>query len=204
MCRPYTRVNINVCTSFCLVYSPKGRHPHSIDALCTLPSSYPSSHSTILTGSSDGLLRVVQLFPTKLVGTIADHEDFPIERIAVDKSGEGNWVGSVGHDESLHLTSLKDVFEDEHGEGAELNEKGAVGDDQSGDESDSDDSNEVSSHEDDAEEAEDKAASEDESSEDEQVERKKRKRKVQDPLGAESKTKKKKDVDAEASFFSGL
>jgi WD repeat-containing protein 55 len=90
-----------------------GRHPHSVDALCPLPSSYPSSQNTILTGSSDGLLRVIQLLPTRLVGVIADHGDFPIERIAIDRAGEGRWVGSVGHDEALRLTDLRDVLEDE-------------------------------------------------------------------------------------------
>lgn len=87
-------------------------HPHSIDALCTLPSSL-SSDSTILTGSSDGLLRVVQLFPTKLVDVIADHGELPIERIAVDRGGEGNWVGSVGHDEMLRLTDLREALEED-------------------------------------------------------------------------------------------
>ncbi|KAI0299432.1 WD40 repeat-like protein [Multifurca ochricompacta] len=90
-------------------------HPHSIDALCTLPSAYPSSHNTILTGSSDGLLRVIELLPTRLVGVIADHGDFPIERIAIDRAGEGRWVGSVGHDEVLRMTDLREVFEDEGG-----------------------------------------------------------------------------------------
>lgn len=94
------------------------RHPQSIDALCTLPSSYPSSHSTILTGSSDGLLRAVQLFPTKLLGVVADHGSFPIERIAVDLGGEGRWVGSAGHDDTLKMTDLRAVFEDEEGEEA--------------------------------------------------------------------------------------
>jgi len=89
------------------------RHPNSVDALCTPPSTYPSSHNTILTGSSDGLLRVIELLPTRLVGVIADHGDFPIERIAIDRAGEGRWVGSVGHDEALRMTDLREVFEDE-------------------------------------------------------------------------------------------
>lgn len=91
-------------------------HPHSVDALCALPSSYPSSTNTILTGSSDGLLRVVELFPTKLVGVVADHGEWPIERIKVDQDGEGRWVGSVGHEDVLRMTDLREVFEDEDGE----------------------------------------------------------------------------------------
>lgn len=98
------------------------RHPHSVDALCALPSSYPSSHSTILTGSSDGLIRVVQLLPTKLLGVVTDHGDYPVERIIIDRAGEGRWVGSIGHEDVLKLTDLKDIFEDEddvEGEGSE-------------------------------------------------------------------------------------
>lgn len=107
-------------------------HPHSIDALCTLPSSYPSSHSTVLTGSSDGLLRAVQLLPTKLLGVVADHGEFPIERIAVDLKGEGRWVGSVGHEEILKLTDLKEVFEDEDGD--ESGEEESSSEDEEGEE----------------------------------------------------------------------
>ncbi|KAH9077646.1 WD repeat-containing protein JIP5 [Lactarius deliciosus] len=88
-------------------------HPNSVDALCAVPSTYPSSQNTILTGSSDGLLRVIELLPTRLVGVIADHGDLPIERIAIDRAGEGRWIGSVGHDEALRMTDLREVFEDE-------------------------------------------------------------------------------------------
>lgn len=98
------------------------RHPHSIDALATVPSQYPNATSTILTGSSDGLVRAVQLFPTKLLGVVSDHGDFPIERIAVDREGEGQWVGSVGHDECVKLTDLRKVFEDEDGSEGDADE----------------------------------------------------------------------------------
>jgi len=98
-------------------------HPNSVDALCALPSTYPSSHNTILTGSSDGLLRVIELLPTRLVGVIADHGDFPIERIAIDRAGEGRWVGSVGHDEALRMTDLREVFEDEDARAAKTEDE---------------------------------------------------------------------------------
>jgi hypothetical protein len=85
-------------------------HPHSVDALCAVPSSFSIASSAILTGSSDGLLRAVQIFPTKLVGVVADHGTSPIECIAVDKGGEGMWVGSAGHDEVLRMTDLRVIF----------------------------------------------------------------------------------------------
>lgn len=107
---------------------PHCRHPNSVDALCAIPSTYPSSHNTILTGSSDGLLRVIELLPTRLVGVIADHGDFPIERIAIDRAGEGRWVGSVGHDEALRMTDLREVFEDEDAHVAKTEDEEENGD----------------------------------------------------------------------------
>jgi hypothetical protein len=67
------------------------RHPLSIDALCNLPPGIPNVDptSTVLTGSSDGYVRAVQILPTKLLGVVADHGEWPIERIAV-----GGGVGS--------------------------------------------------------------------------------------------------------------
>ncbi|KAI0052373.1 WD40 repeat-like protein [Auriscalpium vulgare] len=194
-------------------------HPHSIDALCALPSSYPSSHSTILTGSSDGLLRAVELFPTKLVGVIADHGDFPIERIAVDLGGEGRWVGSVGHDEVLRMTDLKDVFEDEDPE--EENDTGereeSVVDEDKDEEMESDMPGDIDGGEptisvskrrlevgsDDEETTSTKDASDAEDSDVPQTRKKKRK-KEKDALSGKAKKKGRNQVEADPSFFSGL
>ncbi|KIK68353.1 hypothetical protein GYMLUDRAFT_35751 [Collybiopsis luxurians FD-317 M1] len=63
-------------------------HPQSVDALCALPASLPNvDHtSTLLSGSSDGFVRAVGVFPTKLHGVVVDHGEWPVERIAI---GEG-------------------------------------------------------------------------------------------------------------------
>ncbi|KAI0269553.1 WD40 repeat-like protein [Russula aff. rugulosa BPL654] len=155
-------------------------HPHSVDALCALPSSYPSSHNTILTGSSDGLLRVIELLPTRLVGVIADHGDFPIERIAIDHAGEGRWVGSVGHDEVLRLTDLREVLEDEDERDGKAEDDGAQPD---------------------LSVAKSGAADEDGSGE-EQAE--KRRKKGEGDLKGQTQKKGKNQVDVDPSFFSGL
>lgn len=55
----------------------------------------------------------MQLFPTKLLGVVADHDSFPVERIAIDQNGEGRWIGSAGHEHTLKMTDLKEVLEDE-------------------------------------------------------------------------------------------
>jgi hypothetical protein len=185
-----------VFSCFSLLSDKSTRHPHSIDALCALPSSYPSSHSTILTGSSDGLVRAVQLLPTKLLGVVADHGEFPVERILVDRGGEGRWVGSAGHEEVLKLTDLKDVFEDE-------DEDEVVEEDQVEKETEeaADDGGE--------EQAEDKPAeesAEEDSDEEEQPMDKKRKRGKQDkdPLAKRRGKKGRNELVTDSSFFSDL
>lgn len=172
------------------------RHPQSIDALCRLPSSYPSSNSTILTGSSDGLLRAVQLFPTKLLGVVADHGSFPVERIAVDQDGEGRWLGSAGHDNTLKMTDLKDVFEDED-DGDQLDQLAAV-DEQNHDT--------IASAGDTCTHGGLEAGPREElqGSDSDAPREKKRKRKGEKDSLMGKKRKGRNEVDAEPSFFSGL
>jgi len=85
------RVPGYVCQSTTLMITTRlaPSHPHSVDALCGLPSSIPDveTSSTILTGSSDGLVRAVRVLPTKLLGVVADHGDLPVERIGVGCGG---------------------------------------------------------------------------------------------------------------------
>ena len=64
----------------------------------------------ILSGSSDGLIRAVEIFPTKFLGVIADHGEFPIERLKLDR--QGKWLGSASHDEVLKLTDVGDALEE--------------------------------------------------------------------------------------------
>jgi len=83
-------------------------HPYSIDALVPLTSD------VIATGSSDGLIRVVQILPSKLLGVIADHGSFPVERLKTDRHGK--WLGSASHDDILKMTDISDALEDSDGE----------------------------------------------------------------------------------------
>ncbi|GJJ14600.1 WD repeat-containing protein jip5 [Clathrus columnatus] len=83
-------------------------HPSSIDTLCAL------SGDVILAGSSDGLIRAVQIFPTKFLGVLADHGEFPIERMKLDRNAK--WLGSVSHDEVLKLTDVEDALEESDNE----------------------------------------------------------------------------------------
>lgn len=77
-------------------------HPASVDALCAL------DRDTILTGSSDGLVRVVQILPNKLLGVVADHGGMPVERI----KSKGRWLATVGHGPEVKLTDIGDLLEE--------------------------------------------------------------------------------------------
>ncbi|WWC85438.1 uncharacterized protein L201_000301 [Kwoniella dendrophila CBS 6074] len=79
-------------------------HPASIDAIVAL------TPDIIATGSEDGMIRVIQVLPHKFLGVIATHEEYPIERIKLDRNSK--WLGSVSHDECLKLTDVSDLFED--------------------------------------------------------------------------------------------
>jgi len=146
----------------------------------------------------------VQLLPTKLIGVIADHGSFPIERIVVDRGGEGRWVGSAGHEEVLKLTDLKDVFEDED-EDKVVEVEADNGEDGYGGNNDGD---EVNQQLEDLSRPVELDAGVDNSGDEEHdsdfPKEKKRKRKQDKDVLAGGKKKGRNQVDAEPSFFSGL
>ena len=172
------------------------RHPHSIDALCALPSAYPSSQSTILTGSSDGFIRAVQLLPTKLLGVVTDHGDYPVERIVIDRAGEGRWVGSLGHDDVLKLTDLKDVFEDE--------DDGDVEGEGSGDRDSDPEVPAVTAGPADEETKVEDSDSDEPEPEEEPKAKKRKKKQPKDPLAKKRERKGRNQIVSDPSFFSGL
>ncbi|KAJ3508798.1 hypothetical protein NMY22_g16498 [Coprinellus aureogranulatus] len=112
-------------------------HPLSVDALCNVPAGIDGVdyESTVLTGSSDGYVRAVQILPTKLLGVVADHGEFPVERIAVGEGAEGN-SDEDSKEETSHDTKVKrsaDADEDAENEDDLSREKkwwvGSVGHD---------------------------------------------------------------------------
>ncbi|GKY99604.1 hypothetical protein MPSEU_000914700 [Mayamaea pseudoterrestris] len=86
-------------------------HPQSIDALLKV------DESTLLTGSSDGLIRVVSIHPNKFLGVLGECP-FPIEKLCL--SACGNYVGSVTHDNVVRCYDARilrdDCAEDENNE----------------------------------------------------------------------------------------
>jgi len=92
-------------------------HPKSIDSLCAL------NDDVVLTASSDGMIRIVQIQPNKLLGVVGEHGEFPIERLAmsVDKS----MLASISHDGMLKLWNiryLQELASNPLAEGSEMSE----------------------------------------------------------------------------------
>jgi hypothetical protein len=72
---------------------------------------------TIVTGSSDGMLRVVSVMPNKLLGLIGEHGDFPIESICM--SYNKSLLASASHDNLVKFWSIDYLFDADDAEPAE-------------------------------------------------------------------------------------
>jgi hypothetical protein len=81
-------------------------HPESVDALVTY------DEDTIITGSSDGALRIINILPNKLLGVLGEHEeDMPVERLAL--AGDKSLLASMSHDACVKLWDLSILQDDE-------------------------------------------------------------------------------------------
>jgi len=74
-------------------------HPESIDTIQKV------SENVLVTGSSDGLIRLVQILPNKILGVLGGHNEYPIERIKMSKNG--NLLASCSHDNTVKFWDVK-------------------------------------------------------------------------------------------------
>jgi WD40 repeat protein len=94
-------------------------HPNSVDAILKV------DEDTLLTGSSDGIIRIVTILPNKMIGVIGEHADFPVERLAF--SHDRNILGSASHDNTVKLWDVRYLHEvDEEEEEVVEEEKATV------------------------------------------------------------------------------
>ena len=89
-------------------------HPQSIDALLKI------DEDTVLTGSSDGLVRAVQLLPNMLLGVLGSHDNFPIEDLGW--SANRKMVGSISHDEYIRLWDASLLNDDDDDDDSDDND----------------------------------------------------------------------------------
>lgn len=164
-------------------------HPASVDALCAL------GEDVVATGSEDGLVRVINIAPNKFLGAIATHEEYPIERLALDHAGK--WLGSVSHDLCIKLTDVEGLLEDDgDDEDAEEGEDEGEGMDTDAPEQEDEDEDDEGDTE-----MEDAAPAEDWGS-DSDVEMDRRSKKDAGPKLKSSKAA--KQTEEETSFFDDL
>lgn len=116
-------------------------HPDSVTAIVKY------DEDTILTASSDGLIRVLSVQPNKMLGILGEHSDFDIERLAA--SADKMFLASASHDNTVRvwdLSQLEDEEEEDVEEGEQeaddkaenQGDKAAADSDDSDDDSDSD------------------------------------------------------------------
>jgi len=79
-----------------------GCHPESIDTIVKI------SENVIVTGSSDGLIRVVEILPNRLIGVIGSHDSFPIERLKLSR--DSALLGSCSHDSTVKFWNVSYFF----------------------------------------------------------------------------------------------
>ena len=108
-------------------------HPLAVDSMVRY------DQNTILTGSSDGFIRVVDIYPTQFAGVLGDQGEFPVERLSL--SCDGRFVASSSHDAKLRFYDIEAANDDEEEEEIEQ-----VDDEvESSNDSDDSDSSDVSS-----------------------------------------------------------
>lgn len=114
-------------------------HPDSVTSIVKC------DEDTVLTASSDGIIRVISIQPNKLMGIVGEHGEFDIERMAATPSM--TLLASASHDNTVKVWDLAallndddDEEEDEEGEEGEEKAAAAAAEAAESEEEDSDDS----------------------------------------------------------------
>ncbi|KAF2291670.1 hypothetical protein GH714_028034 [Hevea brasiliensis] len=80
-----------------------GLSPNSVDALLKL------DEDRVVTGSENGLISLVGILPNRIIQPLAEHSEYPIERLAF--SHDRKFLGSISHDQMLKLWDLDDLLQ---------------------------------------------------------------------------------------------
>jgi len=110
-------------------------HPGSVDTMAKV------DEDVLLTGSSDGLIRIVSVLPNKALGVVGEHlADTPIEKLCLEPR-QSRTLLSISHDNIVKFWSvgeLLDSDDDEDGDGGDGGDGGNGDGAGSGSDSDSD------------------------------------------------------------------
>ncbi|PWZ09559.1 WD repeat-containing protein 55 [Zea mays] len=89
---------------------------------------------TLVSGSSDGVIRLVGILPNRIKQPLAEHSEYPIEALAL--SNDKKYLGSISHDKMLKLWDLEELLSGP--QVANGDEPAEAGSDDSDDDSDDD------------------------------------------------------------------
>ncbi|XP_021375127.1 WD repeat-containing protein 55-like [Mizuhopecten yessoensis] len=75
-------------------------HPMSVDCMVAV------TDNILCTGSSDGIVRAVNILPNRFLGVLGDHDEFPVENLSL--SHDGNLLASCSHDQTIKFWNTSD------------------------------------------------------------------------------------------------
>ncbi|KAK3099283.1 hypothetical protein FSP39_002018 [Pinctada imbricata] len=79
-------------------------HPMSVDCMI------PITDSIVCTGSSDGIVRAVNILPNRFLGVVGEHEDFPVENLSL--SHDHLYIASCSHDQTIKFWNIDEIKEE--------------------------------------------------------------------------------------------
>ncbi len=65
---------------------------------------------TVLTGSQDGLIRIISILPNSMLGVVGEHGDFPVETLALSHDRCAQAMPFCGFFSSLPCTYLSTLW----------------------------------------------------------------------------------------------
>uniref|UniRef100_A0A0A9CIZ0 Uncharacterized protein n=1 Tax=Arundo donax TaxID=35708 RepID=A0A0A9CIZ0_ARUDO len=77
-------------------------HAQSVDTMLKL------DEETLISGASDGVIRLVGILPNRIIQPLAEHSEYPIEALAL--SNDRKYLGSISHDKMLKLWDLQELL----------------------------------------------------------------------------------------------
>lgn len=77
--------------------------PNPVDALLKL------DEDRLITGSYNGLISLVGILPNRIIQPIAEHSEYPVERLAL--SHDKKILGSISHDQILKLWDMDELLQ---------------------------------------------------------------------------------------------
>ncbi|XP_013390575.1 WD repeat-containing protein 55 [Lingula anatina] len=76
-------------------------HPMSIDCMVAI------SDDIVCTGSMDGIVRAVHILPNRFLGSVGQHDEFPVENLSLSR--DGTFLASCSHDQKIKFWNITDV-----------------------------------------------------------------------------------------------